>query len=495
MTSAYVLIAAVLVLGGLLAALGDRLGSKIGKARLRLFNLRPKQTAVLVTILTGTAIAGSTLGILFATSESLRKGIFRLDEYLNQLRQTQKELNRAMKERDRVEAQKQEVETELQRAQRELDEVQARLDRLNGNFQTAREQLERVSEQVTELRQEILQLNQAREQLNAERDRLQTQISQRDAELETLENRVEAQQAKIASQEQRVAAQAQQLEESETRLARLELQRNTLQAEIQKRDERIATLDRTIAERNQALSARENRLNQLLEQITFLRQEVASLEQYYQYYLALRQGNVAIRRGQILSFNVVQVFDPSTTPEIVDRILQETNKIAAEAIYPGTEMPQEQVILITRPQVEELRQQIKDGKSYVVQMVAASNYLRGEDRIRVIAEVIPNRPIFDRGEVLASVSLNSGGAAPEEIRERLDILLASSTFRARRAGVLGSVRLGGDSIRLIRFLEQLDRSEIEIEQIQAVALETTYTAGPLELQLVALNNGKVVIKS
>lgn len=63
-------------LGGILAALGDRLGSKVGKARLTLFNLRPKQTAVVVTVMTGTVIAASTLGLLFGLSKSLRQGFF-----------------------------------------------------------------------------------------------------------------------------------------------------------------------------------------------------------------------------------------------------------------------------------------------------------------------------------------------------------------------------------------------------------------------------------
>ncbi|NJN75689.1 MAG: DUF3084 domain-containing protein [Synechococcaceae cyanobacterium RL_1_2] len=76
MTSALVLILAILLLGGLIAALGDRLGTKIGKARLRIFNLRPKQTAILVTVVTGVLISASTLGILFALSKSLRQGIF-----------------------------------------------------------------------------------------------------------------------------------------------------------------------------------------------------------------------------------------------------------------------------------------------------------------------------------------------------------------------------------------------------------------------------------
>ena len=82
MTSAYVLIIAILILGGSIAALGDRIGSKVGKARLRLFNLRPKQTAILITIGTGILISSSTLMVLFTLSESLRQGVFELDEIL-----------------------------------------------------------------------------------------------------------------------------------------------------------------------------------------------------------------------------------------------------------------------------------------------------------------------------------------------------------------------------------------------------------------------------
>ena len=52
-TGGIVLILAVLILGGVIATLGDRIGTKVGKARLSLFNMRPKKTAVLVTVITG----------------------------------------------------------------------------------------------------------------------------------------------------------------------------------------------------------------------------------------------------------------------------------------------------------------------------------------------------------------------------------------------------------------------------------------------------------
>jgi uncharacterized protein (DUF3084 family) len=86
MTSGYILIVAILVMGGVLATLGDRIGTKVGKARLSLFNLRPRKTATLVTVITGIMIASSTLGILLATSGPLRDGILEIDNIKRNLR-------------------------------------------------------------------------------------------------------------------------------------------------------------------------------------------------------------------------------------------------------------------------------------------------------------------------------------------------------------------------------------------------------------------------
>ena len=58
--SGWLLILALLILGGVLSTLGDRLGSRVGKARLSLFNLRPRRTAVLITVLTGSLTVSYT---------------------------------------------------------------------------------------------------------------------------------------------------------------------------------------------------------------------------------------------------------------------------------------------------------------------------------------------------------------------------------------------------------------------------------------------------
>ncbi|NES72393.1 MAG: DUF3084 domain-containing protein, partial [Okeania sp. SIO2D1] len=165
MTSAYILIVAVLVLGGVLAALGDRLGTKVGKARLRLFNLRPRQTAVVVTVFTGTVIAASTLVILFTTSKSLRQGIFILDEILRDLRLAKSELADVSQE-------KATVEEELKYAQRRRVRVQDRLAATQKKFKDTQSQLKNISQQAVNLRKEVGKLLKERQQLSRRRNQL-----------------------------------------------------------------------------------------------------------------------------------------------------------------------------------------------------------------------------------------------------------------------------------------------------------------------------------
>jgi len=494
MTSAYVLIAAVLLLGGAIAALGDRLGSKIGKARLRLFRLRPRQTAILVTILTGTTIAAVTLGILFALSESLRQGVFQLDRILNERRAARKELVRLAEERE-------EVAAELEAARAEREAARSDLQTTTQRFRDARRDLQAVSEEVAELAAE-------RSALEADRDRLQAQIAERDeelaaraAELEESARALEESKARLAASEGRLrdseaqlAASETRLRESETRLREIAAQRSTLQAEIQERDERIAALDRRIADRDRTLQMREARLQELEAQLGFLRGEVAELEQYYQYFQALRQGDVALVRGQVLSFNVVRLNDPRFGTEVANELLREANRTAIAATQPGVPEPREQIIRVSRAQVEQLLERISDGEDYVVQILAAGNYLRGEENIPVIVDVAPNERVFEAGEEVATVSADSD-LEDLDVEGQLELLLATAQFQARRSGLLGRIRVGENDLGTIRFLEEVAVAEEPFEQFRAIAAETTYAAGPLTLELVALRDGRVELET
>ena len=93
--SGWLLILALLLLGGVLSTLGDRLGSKVGKARLSLLGMRPRRTAVLITVLTGSLISGISLGLMLLVSDRLRTGLFELDQIERRLKESREALNRS----------------------------------------------------------------------------------------------------------------------------------------------------------------------------------------------------------------------------------------------------------------------------------------------------------------------------------------------------------------------------------------------------------------
>ncbi len=93
----WLLILSLLVLGGILSTLGDRLGTRVGKARLSIFNLRPKRTAVLITVFTGSIISAISFAIMVAFNSQLRVGLFQLEDIQEKITRRENELKKLEK--------------------------------------------------------------------------------------------------------------------------------------------------------------------------------------------------------------------------------------------------------------------------------------------------------------------------------------------------------------------------------------------------------------
>ena len=87
----------ILILGGILSTLGDRLGSKVGKARLSIFKLRPKSTAVLITVFTGSIISAISFATMVVFDRDLRVGLFQLEDIREKIIESEKELKKLEK--------------------------------------------------------------------------------------------------------------------------------------------------------------------------------------------------------------------------------------------------------------------------------------------------------------------------------------------------------------------------------------------------------------
>ena len=101
--SGWSLIIFLLLLGGLISTFGDMVGTKIGKARFSILKLRPKKTATLITIITGSLISASSLSLMILVNRQLRVGLFRLGDLQKKLQESRQVLIPLQKERETLE--------------------------------------------------------------------------------------------------------------------------------------------------------------------------------------------------------------------------------------------------------------------------------------------------------------------------------------------------------------------------------------------------------
>jgi uncharacterized protein (DUF3084 family) len=542
MTAGYILVFVILILGGVIATVSDRLGTKVGKARLSLFKLRPRDTAVVVTVMAGSILSAITLGILFATSKPLRTGVFSIDDIQKRLNNARREINQATQEKNRVEselgqarhaqaqakANLEEINRSLQAANAEQAQTQAKLNSLRTQLNSVEAAKSKTEKQLSEVEaaksqteSQLLSVEAAKSQTESQLKAVQTARETTKTQLDRTEsqlNTVSAQKTNLGSEIAQLQGERQQLieqrERVKTQIAQRDkeivkrnqeiISRNELIAqrdkEIAQRVQNLADRDRTIVDRDKVIGEREALLETLADQQTQLEKQQALLQQQMQVlerdFQAIREGNVAIRRGQILAAGVVSIADPALASRAIDRLLQEANKTTIKLMQPQDNSAKEQIVQITNTEIEQLINQIKDGQDYVVRIVAGANYLREEKRIKVFAEAEINRVVFRAGDVISGISVDPITSTDDKVRQQLEQLIEACQFRARLIGVVGGrVQVADNRIEtLAGFVDRLQQYNKPLE-VQAIAADVTYIAGPLKIDLVALQNGVVVFRT
>ena len=313
----WLLIISLLILGGLLATLGDLLGSRIGKARLSIFKLRPKKTAIFITVLTGSLISAISLGLMLLVSRQLRVGLF------------------------------------------ELNDLQTRL---------------------RESRQALLPLQK-------ERIILEERIINGEGELKQLENNL----------------------------------------------------------------------------------------------IALRRGDVVISSGESLASVTLNTQDREKIKEKIENLLQIANFYSYLKIRPG-EKPDKRILLIKRNHIEKLEEVLSEKGQWVVNIRSAGNVLRGESYIYAFPEVVLNRKIVDRDEVISSININLNQLDLNGINNNIKTLISSTSAEVKRRGSISSeLQVNANDINTIAS-NLLNKNTSKVK-VNSVSLRKSYTADPISVRL------------
>ena len=158
----WLLILTLLVLGGVLSTLGDRLGTRVGKARLSLLGLRPRRTAVVITVITGGLISALSLGLMLLVSRQLRVGLFELDGLQAKLRSSRQELKSSRKaqagaalELKQAQAKADALRQALGPLQKQRETLEAERQSLSRDVQAKDAEIQRTEKELTNVRSRI----------------------------------------------------------------------------------------------------------------------------------------------------------------------------------------------------------------------------------------------------------------------------------------------------------------------------------------------------
>lgn len=136
-----VLILVLIVMGGAIAYIGDKLGTKIGKKRISVLGLRPKHTSILMTIITGTLIALVTLASMAAISKDVRVALFGMEKLRAQLGN----LNNEVASKNQ----------EIQQALTQILEKNKNLAQLDATIKTNQAQMQALQQEKEQAQQDM----------------------------------------------------------------------------------------------------------------------------------------------------------------------------------------------------------------------------------------------------------------------------------------------------------------------------------------------------
>jgi uncharacterized protein (DUF3084 family) len=449
-----ILVALLLALAGVIAYLGDRLGTAVGRRRLSLFGWRPRRTGQLIGIAAGIVIMLSTLGILtlaFRGAASVLVNAQHTYQELAGLRlerrglqgqvgQLSEQIDASSAKLRSFEQQLTETQAKLQAAQKSRDDALSARDQARKDAQQAQQQAVQLRDTANQLKQQLAGLGTQVSNLKISAEHLgevNRALTQSNAELQDKNTTLQQGNALLSTQNK----------ELQLNLGKLSKQVTTLQTQID-------ALNGKLAEQAQALTSAQQQVQ------------------------AFNSGNIVYQKGQIIYQGTISAQDPGDIQTALSAFVQDANN---ETLRKGAGQ-----IALTPEQVKSLIDAIAASPGAdVVALISPANQVP-KAQIQVEVEAYENDKLLSAGQLLVSRQVYLGTpAAPitqADMRSALAGLIADATSKLQQLGLFA-----GESPELVDLSEEsftalLSRMSGSVV-IGLVAAEPVYRSGPAKLEL------------
>lgn len=443
----------------------DNLGKKLGKKRISLFGLRPRQTATLISMASSVGIMMLTLVVLIAFNSSLRRALFRYD-YINS--QNQDLTFQAVRLQGQVNGLKHESNT----LRKDNTETRRLREVTNRQLQGAKRELQNVKSDLGDAREKLVAAQEGETAAKQNEKRAVQQTSVARSRFAAAENRLEQTLGRLRQVDVRLVATRKGLTQVKTQLTRAQTNLVHTRAKLHitnlKLDQTQIGTVQTLASLRQAKNAYEEevqavaRLQVQVEQqkaeVTQLETQQKELEANIQllsleadklYAVAapiLTQGDVMvmIRSGQVLA---AQTIPARTSHEQVQDVLEQLIANANKAVKNmggeslqlapiGIGLPGSRPVVLGKDEIlDRLANYLTTFDVPVsVRLVATRFHAKGEKEVLGRMVTLPVRSTFTPGEEIVSTTID-GAQSDARIFNQLLKVVNDGEQNARERGM------------------------------------------------------------
>jgi len=484
-------------MGGGIAYLADMVGKKLGKKRLSLFGLRPRQTAALGTICLGVLITIFTISIALVVSSGMRQALLHgleVRKELNQLEEQQKAFasknGELTKRNDDLTSKIGATSKELAARLKELTNAQGKLRALNTQIGSLQSQIGVLTSDALRKKAALATANNRLVAINHNLDEVNKAL--------TLNRK---QYAYVSGINKEVLHQNADLVEANDKLKAAQVQlvaeRTKLEQDLAKIKQSVADLqsDEDIAQ--EKLKKSQGKLADVENELTKAQQELG----HTKVELAETQENLDHLKG---------IFDVSRKQALIYKIDEEVARLKVPAGVSQNAANGAVTLLLRRARVaaqqrgatkasvfdhdalssdEIVRKALKDltgaPTGRVVIASSSINAFRGEP-VSLELSVLPDPLVYLSGQMVAETVIDASRGDAAIYQQLTNFLQEKVSQKVKKDGMIpvanSDVSFGQiTQADVLQIIEQLHAANRPI-RLQAHAVGDTYAADPLKLE-------------
>ena len=238
----------------------------------------------------------------------------------------------------------------------------------------------------------------------------------------------------------------------------------------------IPFLQKTLDESKKALLPLQEERKKLEDKINNKEKELNKLKSDVKEF---RRGNVVIKRGQTLFIGQV-ISNPNIKLDL-GKIYNSADRYVQKIVIP-TKKEIKNILLWRSSDISEIERVTAKGGNWIILIKSATNVLKGDNFVFVYPELMQNKIIVRRGEVITSEILEKKYLKFENINSKINTLLKKTRDKIKsRGSIVNEITTKGDFIKKIR-----DSIEINPKNkylIEVVSLKDSKTAEAIIVEL------------